>query len=370
MRMRIIVLLFGALLAGPLVFAAPRFPPPDFESGYTQPVLTFQEYRTGFYQYADTIVFVIALFLAAWLLHARRSRIGIFWLGIFSLLYLGFYKMGCICAIGAIQNVTLAMIDPLYTISIPVLIVFFLPLFLALLFGRVFCGGVCPLGAIQDLFLFKPLQVPRWLEGPIGLLRFFYLGLAVFFVVRYQRFVICEYDPFVSFFRFDGPAWRFLLGGAFLLTGLFIARPYCRYLCPYGGLLSLLSRWARTGVRITPTECTNCTLCDAACPFGAIHRPEETVPRSKRLRVICGLLCLAILPALAALGWWTTGKTQSGMMLGSWFGIVMVIPLARLTFATRRPEYEPDQGECLSCGRCYSACPYERQRWEKGAAHE
>ena len=32
-----------------------------------------------------------------------------------------------------------------------------------------------------------------------------------------------------------------LLGGAFVVIGMFVGRPYCRFLCPYGALLKLAS---------------------------------------------------------------------------------------------------------------------------------
>lgn len=346
-----------------LALAEQRFPPPDFESGYTQPVLTFQEHRTGMFQYLDVALLTVAMGLAAWLLHKKRSRPGLFVLGILSLLYFGFYKEGCICPIGSIQNITLGIVNSSYPVSVPTVAVFMLPLVFALLYGRVFCGAVCPLGAIQDLFLFRAVKVPRWLEGPLGLVRFLYLGLAVFFVASYGRFVICEYDPFVAFFRMSGQLWKLVLGGSFLLIGLVIARPYCRYLCPYGALLSLFSRWTNVEVRITPEECNNCTLCDAVCPFGAIDRVSEPSPATSRMR--WGLLLLAPFATvgLGVVGYYALGGTIGGLLLGLWFGIVITSKLVGLVNAGARKTYEADQASCMSCGRCYEWCPHERVRW-------
>ena len=53
---------------------------------------------------------------------------------------------------------------------------------------------------------------------------------------------------------------------------MFIGRPYCRYLCPYGALLAILSRFSWHGVTITPDEELDCGLCIDACPFGSIEK--------------------------------------------------------------------------------------------------
>jgi polyferredoxin len=53
---------------------------------------------------------------------------------------------------------------------------------------------------------------------------------------------------------------------------MFVGRPYCRYLCPYGGLLAWCSRLARRGVTITPDKELDCGLCNGACPYGAIEQ--------------------------------------------------------------------------------------------------
>ncbi len=62
------------------------------------------------------------------------------------------------------------------------------------------------------------------------------------------------------------------IGSAFLVLGMFVGRPYCRYLCPYGGLLAWCSRLATRGVTITPGRELDCGLCAGACPYGAITR--------------------------------------------------------------------------------------------------
>jgi len=265
---------FAVLAAAAPAEAIERFPPPDFESGHTLPEMTQPSARAGRLAALDVAVLIAALSLAAWFLLRLRSRRLMVALSVFSLAYFGFYRGGCVCPIGAIQNVALGLADAGYVLPLSVVAFFVLPLVFALLFGRVFCGGVCPLGAMQDLLLLRPVKVPAWLGHALRPLPFIYLGLAVLLAATNSMFVICTYDPFVSFFRLSGRVEMLVAGGVVLVISMFVMRPYCRFLCPYGALLGLLSRVAWRGVRTTPDECIVCRLCQDACPVGAINGPD------------------------------------------------------------------------------------------------
>lgn len=255
------------------VDAAPS--PEDIGGGYVLPTVQRPLPRAQWKEVADVGLLAAALGLCAWLVLARRSRNGLVALSIGCLLYFGLYREGCICPIGAIQNVVVALADPKYAVSYVVIAVFLLPLVAAVLFGRVFCGGVCPLGAIQDLVLLKPVRVPRTLDKVLGTFKWVYLAAAIWFAAQPSEdrdFVICRFDPFVGFFRFAGPMHMMLIGGGLLVLALFLGRPYCRYLCPYGVLLSLISRISWRSVTITPDKELDCGLCAESCPFGAVEK--------------------------------------------------------------------------------------------------
>jgi polyferredoxin len=375
------------------------------------------------FQYQDVAVLAASLALASWLVYRHRTRKGLVGLSLFSLAYFGFYRKGCVCAIGSIQNVTLALFDTTYAVPISVLAFFLLPLGFTLFFGRTFCAAVCPHGALQDLVALKPIKVPEWLEQGLGVLPFVYLGAGLLFAGTGSVFIFCQYDPFVPIFRMSGRTLMVLMGAALLILGVFVGRPYCRFLCPYGALLKLSAILAKRRVRVTPDYCTQCRLCEASCPFGALRepQPQETDLSGLALDQRRLILLLAMIPllvvgggllgarfsaaastmhptvALAEQFWLTRNEPPktgvlspdelalqrarqdperiliearaiqrkfavSSSLFGAWVGAVVGIKLISLSLHRRRKDYEPSRGDCFACARCFEFCPNELVR--------
>jgi polyferredoxin len=316
--------------------------PPDFGGSYSFPTPVHPEPTPSYLRTVDVGLLALALGLAAWLVLKYRNRKGVILLSIGSVAYFGFYRKGCICSVGALQNAVLCLVNPQYVMSVSVIAIFFLPLAATLLFGRVFCSGVCPLGAIQDLVVLAPVRVPVKLDRALRWLQYLYLALAVFFagwglqlklgawhVKLGQRFLICDWDPFIPIFRRSGPFYMVVAAAVFLLAGMFIGRPYCRWLCPYGGILALLSRVAWKNVRITPDKELDCGLCADSCPYGAIRelradrayclactRCYEYCPRQKRLMALRAGPQKPAPAALAPRPWEAVVRTWTGILAG------------------------------------------------------
>ena len=417
---KIALVVIPIFMAG-IVQSQQRFPKPEFESGYEQPSPETPEPRSSMMEYFDVMVLLFVLALASWLAVRRRSRRGIVWLSLFTLIYFGFYREGCICPIGSIQNMALAFFDPGYTISLTVLLFFLLPLLFALFYGRVFCAGACPLGAVQDLLVVKPVSVPPWVNKTIGYIPYVYLSLAVLFAATGTDFIICRYDPFVGFFRMDGPFLMIMLGIIFLLGGMFFARPYCRVFCPYGVLLGWMSRYSKSHLSITPSECIQCKLCANSCPFDAIdypsdekERPAVTSISNLRKFIISALLIPFWILAGGFIGskahiylskanskvylaelliarpelkedidnidiqtFLQSGKSMNelveeaklirkkfnngGLIMGGFLGLVLGIMLMNQIIFRKRSDYTANKTDCFSCGRCMDYCPVGKE---------
>ncbi len=406
-------LLLTAHAAGELI------PTPSF-SNHAIPTTEVPHTDPSIWQWVDVAILVLALVLASYLALVRRSRRGLLVLSIASLIWFGFIKDGCVCSVGSLQNVVLALADANYLIPLSVVCFFALPLIFTLFFGRTFCASVCPLGAIQELLAVRTIRVPRWLDHALGMVPYLYLGAAVVLAATGTGFVICRYDPFVAFFRLGGNANMLVFGTCMLAVSVFVGRPYCRYLCPYGALLGLLSRVSKWHLRIVPGECITCRLCEDACPYGAIQPPTVAQSAPQRLLGRKHLLWMlgavpVIVAVLAGVGavWATplsrlhstvalaeqvrleelgqakvttdasdayrnTGQpldrlyqdarglqekfVRIGIWLGAWVGIVLSVKMVSLSLRRRRTDYHPQQMGCVSCGRCFKSCPVELVR--------
>jgi NosR/NirI family transcriptional regulator, nitrous oxide reductase regulator len=410
-----VLLILMAVILPLISFATQRFPKPEFESGYTQPETMVPSPRAEILAVMDVAALLIALSVISWLVIKKRSRNGVFWVSLFSLAYFGFYREGCVCSIGSIQNVTLAIFDAGYAIPLTVVAFFIIPLVFTLFFGRTFCAGVCPFGAMQDLVAFAPQKLGFRMNAVLGLIPYFYLGLAVLYASTGTDFIICRYDPFVGIFRFNASFGMFIFAGTLLVSGIFLARPYCRFLCPYGVLLNWFSRFSRRHITITPSECIQCRLCEDSCPYDAIDipltgkNPERKKTILQKFILICFLIPMMVLTGgylgskihetLALVNskvrlartisdpvkmqeqpetfevkaFRSSGKPveqvyydarvilkqfrTGGWIFGGFIGLVFGVLIAGRMITKYRTDYIPNKGTCFSCARCVDYCP-------------
>lgn len=402
-----------------------RFPQPQFDTGHVVPVSGHPAVWQVLPPWADALVFAAVLLLAAWLVLRRRSPRGILLLAVLSLVWFGFIRHGCICPVGATQNVAMMACG---AGGLPWLVgfLFAAPLVMALFFGRIFCAAVCPLGAMQEVGIVRPQRVPRTLDAVLRIVPLVVLAAGVLFAATDAWFPICETDPLVGFFRRSAPLHMLLAGVAVVLLGTVIARPYCRYFCPYGVLLGWCAQVAWKHTDITPDVCVNCRLCEQVCPVDAIQAPRAPGAEGRSSRARRRLLGMLLLAPLLVAGGALAGKLaapvlarlhpavmqqehlvamaadpkasyldalafraqggdprqlaadvrtiESRFVFGASLAgaLIVWILAARLIALSRLPvreRYLIDRSRCVCCGRCYNACPQQHE-WlkRKGSA--
>lgn len=171
---------------------------------------------------------------------------------------------------------------------------------LAVLFGPVFCGWVCPLGTVQEWIgkigqrVFKRRYnhfLPLSVEKIGGFFRYGVLLWVVYVTARSGTLIFQSVDPYYALFSFWSgevaiPALVIL--GATLIGSLFVERPWCKFLCPYGALLGLSNKLRLFPVKRNPETCISCGKCDRACPMNI---PVEDGEQVKDARCISCYEC-------------------------------------------------------------------------------
>ncbi len=221
---------------------------------------------------------------------------------------------------------------------------------ITLLFGRAFCGWLCPFGTLHHAVSFagKPAAQERGVKTPGSRWKFltllFFAGAALFgfqaagildpisFLIRSLSLSILPavnaavrgfldwgyalpsrpvsdlFDAvytflrahFLSFYpsRYGQAFLFFLLFTGVLALNRYRTRFFCRFVCPLGGLLGLMSRLGL--LRLSMNEkCTRCMACRDVCAGGA--NPHTEANWSPSECVTC-FNCSAVCPE-AALTW-------------------------------------------------------------------
>lgn len=291
------------------------------------------------------------------------------------------------------------------------------------LFGRVFCGWVCPLGAVHQFssFLFKRwkmLRPPR--EEKASLAPKYYILVAILAAALFGLNLAGYLDPLSFLTRSLSvavlPSLALALSGLngvlYGLGATGLARPisqalqnwtvnttfvqgfsvglillgavalnarkerfWCRYLCPTGALLGLLSRWNLLKLEIDEAACIKCGLCTQHCETQANPYPND---KWKSGECVYCQNCASICPT-GAIRFRLSAKPEKltnvsnvdlsrrKLLLTAFLGVVAV-PFFRLTPFRKRASLKlirppgslaEDKflAKCVKCGQCMRACP-------------
>lgn len=292
---------------------------------------------------------------------------------------------------------------------------------LTLVFGRAWCGWLCPLGTTLDIFTPRR-KIQSGFKEPVHLRSIKYMLLLVTLIAALlTNLTLLVFDPLTIFLRtltvaiwptldrilsavemvvynvpfmqepinsFDKlvrpnllPESPVFYREAALFAAFFVGlialnwlapRFWCRYLCPLGGMLGLLSKVSLVRREVVASACDGCDACARLCPTGAIAFNQHGA--SDPAECTMCLECLRACPRggetfkpvlkLAKHQPYDPGRRQ---VLAS-IGIAAVgVGLLRSETAARRDDahlvrppgaLENDlPAKCIRCGECMRACP-------------
>jgi len=291
---------------------------------------------------------------------------------------------------------------------------------LSLVLGRVWCGWLCPLGTILDWFPLRnwrrsEVQIPNgWRSVKYGLM------LTILVAAIFTNLTLLVLDPLTILFRtlstavwpavdqivtavetalygvppmqplvsaFDGVVrpvmlpldpvfyrYSLLYAGVFLgviAMNLIAPRFWCRYLCPLGALLGMLSKIGLVRRRVND-RCTECNACARVCPTGTVQADEgyASDPGECTMCMECLAACPADaieFPARRPAPAWNAYDPDRRHLLASLGASIAGIGLFKSDLIARRdhPRLVRPPGarendllyKCIRCGECNRACP-------------
>jgi len=185
---------------------------------------------------------------------------------------------------------------------------------MSLLLKKSFCSWLCPVGTLSEVLwklgrrVFKRnLRLPRWADLALRGLKYLLLAFFVFIIgsmsaEALQGFMstpdgLMADVKMLNFFRNMGLTAALVIGLLVVLS-IVVENFWCRYLCPYGALMGLVSLLSPVKIRRDQEACIDCAKCARACPS---HLPVDRLVQVRSVECTGCMACVAACPAQDAL---------------------------------------------------------------------
>jgi polyferredoxin len=184
----------------------------------------------------------------------------------------------------------------------------------SLLVKKAFCSWLCPVGTVSEYLwklgrkLFRRnFIVPRGLDIALRSLKYLLLAFFVFIVFTMPveglgdflaaPFGIIADVKMLNFFRYMGVVGIVVIA-VFVVLSVFIQNFWCRFLCPYGALMGIVSALSPVKIRRDAEACIDCGKCNKACPS---QLPVDRLVQVRSVECTGCMECVAACPAENAL---------------------------------------------------------------------
>jgi polyferredoxin len=195
---------------------------------------------------------------------------------------------------------------------------------MSLVAKKSFCSWLCPVGTLSEHLALlgrrifgRNLLLPRWLDIPLRGLKYLLLAFFVFIIGSMSAAALDEFmqTPYgiiadvkmLNFFRHMGFTAAIVVGVLVLLS-VVVENVWCRYLCPYGALMGLVSLLSPLKIRRNPELCSGCGHCAKVCPAGLA---VDKLAQIRSVECTACMSCVAACPAEGALRFSLPGVATS-----------------------------------------------------------
>ena len=199
----------------------------------------------------------------------------------------------------------------------------------SLLLKKTFCSWLCPVGTVSEYlwklgrkFFRRNCLVTHWLDIPLRSLKYILLAFFLFIVLSMSAQALNDFmaEPFgivgdvkmLNFFLEIGVVGVAVLATLVVLS-VFIQNFWCRFLCPYGALMGIVSTLSPVRIRRDAQACIDCGKCNKACPS---HLPVDRLVQIRSVECTSCMECIAVCPAENALQFSLPPRALSGAQSG------------------------------------------------------